>query len=245
MARIVGRYGPVKVDGASVDTVYEWTLDHEIKLEEVRNFTTPYRLRVNVNSGWTATVKCELPDVGRRVGAIAVGSWTGVEATEWTFGAECMIDEVTAQADEWKVYQVVEADWTYEATKWQATDSHEVFSSLLQAQSGAWANVAFSCPYGSGDGMINKAAISNPYGPSDEKLTIVCSGGTLSTTDTLISIVNTATAAILSGGYATPSTLQLPVGSGDSFIKKVSYKAPVGKVTLDVEFQGTGEFTFS
>lgn len=244
MGRIVRRGGTLTLNGASIDNISEWSVDITGKADEVANFSDAFKKRIHVNSGWTASIKGEIAEAGRTAGSIAVGSWAGLEVIEYTFSAECKIDDVTGQADDWQVFQCVDGDASFTADKWVESSTYEVFLDLLATQSSTpYALVAFSSPFGSGTGVIDKATVTNPSGPTKEKIDVKIGGGTLTSTDTFISYINTALTAILSGGVATPIALVTPAGGGNCFVKKVEYKAPAGKVTFSIELQGTGAFS--
>ena len=106
MATPIVGVGPVTLGGSALSNLAEWTLSLPATLAEVKALADVSRRRLFVNATWTATVKFELPTIGRNLGAIAVGGWSGIEVDEWDFEATCDLKEWEGQADLWKRYEV-------------------------------------------------------------------------------------------------------------------------------------------
>jgi len=242
MARITG-IGPITIALAPLSDVAEYSIDFDAELDEVADISDLFKTRVAVNAGWSVKISYEIATIGRTAGAISIDTWDGVEVTEYTFSAECDVKECTAQADGWKVWQAIDGDWSFDAEKWEATDSYGIFVALLAAQVGDGGVVAFSCPDASGNAYISKTAFAKPKGPSSEKITIQSGDGALTTVHALLTALKAQCTSSRTDGYATAAALVTPAGGGDVFYKKVEIKRPAGKATISLDLQGTGEFT--
>jgi len=247
MARING-IGPVSLGGVSLTNFASYDVNLEAPLEEVEDMQAPFAKRVVKAGGWKASVKFELPVIGRALtGGISIGNWNGVEVREYSFTAECKMEECTGQADLWQVFNPTRGDASFTAEKWEATDSYDVFQALLIAQATSLAAVAVSSPFGSFNGLVNKSDFTGEAKPASEKIEVQVSDGELvagssgqTQIDTLIGYIIAQCAATVSAGYTDPLALVTPKGRGNCYVAKVDMKAPEGKVTGSLDLQGTG-----
>lgn len=238
MARLVGT-GPVTLGGAALADLAKWSVDLETETEEVADLGSSFQKRVVVSGGWTAKLEFEFAEPVRNVGAISAGGWNGIEVKEWSFKAECKIEECTGAADVWQVHQCVNGDWGLEAEKWEATTSYKVFIAMLQSQVGNAALVNVNCPFGVGLGAINKGSIEASDNPLSEKLTVQSAGGSLISQNPFVAAVIQQCDNVRQYGYANPALLVTPRGQGQAFIKSVESKI-AKKWTMSVDLQGTG-----
>jgi hypothetical protein len=243
--------GPVTVQGVSVGDLSEWTLDTDAKLEEVKNIGAAVKQSIAVNYGWQGSLKCELPLTPLTLGgSLGIGSWLGVNVNEWDFELEASADEATGSLDAWRVYNCGGIDWTANAERWQASDDYREFLQLILAQetsNGTPVNVV--TPYGAGSGVLEKGAFSADGTPAKGKLTTKSAGGAFTTTEFFAGLMLAAANSFVASGYSAPTALTLgyapdkPFVSGNIILTKASYKGPVGKVEISIDFQGTGALT--
>ena len=242
---------PVTVQGVSVGDLSEWTLDTDAKLEEVKNIGVAVKQSIPVNYGWEGSLKCELPLTPLTLGgSLGIGAWTGVNVNEWDFEVEGDADEATGALDGWRIYNCSAIGWTANTERWQASDDYKEFLTLLLAQEtsqGTPVNVV--TPYGSGLGILEKGSFGADGTPAKGKLSAKSAGGAFTTNEFFAGLMQAAANGYVTSGYSAPTALTLayapdkPFVSGNVIITKASYKGPVGKVEISVDFQGTGALT--
>lgn len=244
--RIIRR-GPITVGG----TLTEWAnyaLDLPVKIAEAYDATVGYKQTAHAGVGWTATVGFEFAEVGRNLGSLSLGSYTGATFSEYTLKLECDIQEATGGDDDWQRYAVKNYGWQLDISRWQAQDAAAVFLALLATQSATpWAVVAASTPYGGGNVYISKSALSGGDKPSDETLTAVGEGaftGASEDPDGLIALLLAQLTGALASDYATPLAVDFPEGYGSAFINSLELRVPShDAVTAALELQGESIFT--
>ena len=223
---------------------YDLTIDE--KIEEVKDIDAGGTTRVIVRKSWKIKADFEMTDLTRGLtGSISAGGWDGAYASEWDFSYEMPVDECSGTADVWAVFAArTPADWAFNATKWQCSDSLDVFLVALAAQA---AEATFACPFGTGDGVLESASTEWTEEVSTEKLSVKQSDGVALTpgaeSAVLIGHINTAVAAVLADGSAAGLAVACSDGTGTAFVTKFEVKCPDGHVTGSIELQGTGEFT--
>ena len=247
MARIIDR-GPVALGTVGdPDTITSWakyTVDFNAKLSEAASAVDAYKTQLHAVSGWTGSIETEVPLIGHHAttpAALAIGTWAGLHFIDWGLTVEADIPEATGGTDEWQEFCVLKYGWNVEAKKWQASDSLDVFKSLLATQStSTHTAVAFTSPYGGGNVLLERDSIEAGTAPAQESLT--CQGtGALTSADPYIALLIGQVAESLSSGYATPLELSTQRGRGTCYLKSVKYQVPSHeKITATLELQGVG-----
>jgi len=244
--RIIRR-GPIVVGG----TLTQWAnyaLDLPVKIAEAYDATIGYKQTGHAATAWTATVGFEFMEVGRNLGTLGLGSYTGATFSEYTLRLECDIEEATGGSDDWQRWAVKNYGWQLDITRWQANEAAAVFLALLETQTDTpWAAVAATTPYGGGEAYISKSALSGGDRPSDETLTAVGKGAFTPTDedpDGLIALLLAQIADAVTNDFATPTLVDFPEGYGAAFISSMELTVPShDAVTATLELQGDGDFT--
>lgn len=245
MARITGAARTLTLAGSAIVGKSAVKPKFTSKLEEVKTTADGFQNRVYIRTGWRIAVDFEWPELSSSLGAISAGGWDGANVEEWSLDVDMALKECSAQGDVWEVHQATGADWSFKATKWQASDSLNIFRAALLAQSGS---ASISLPFGTMTGLLKDPETTWDDDVAKESIEIVCAAGPLTVGDygdTLIGYINTAIAAVQSQGYANPLAVVCSDGSGNAFIDKLSFKCPDGHVTGTVSLTGTGAFTAS
>jgi hypothetical protein len=243
--------GPVTLGSTALADYVEWGLKFDPKLEEVQHLRETTTKRLPVNVGWTGSIKFEYLQLARQLSSIAIGSWVGANVEEWTFEVEAKMEENTGPGDKWKVFNPTVIDYSLKATKWQALSDYKTFTSMLQTQANTpGSTVQATTPFGSGLCVLGPLDFTADGKPAKSEIELRPAAGTFTAVHSLVQMIMTAGTEVLTQGYATALgasfmyTAALGLGSGTCYVSKASFKAPVGKITADVELQGTGEFTF-
>jgi hypothetical protein len=245
MSRIVG-VGPLTLGGYSFGDLSSWDGNVTANLDEIKNLRAAVQDRLVKNTQWDIKVERELSVTGKDIGAMSVGSWTGVQLVEYTFKAELPMKEAEGAFDLWREFcPGATLDWSLDVTKWQATDSFEIMLAMMKSQATARVPVSIVTPYGSGLALVDKDAFGANADPADEKFSAKAKG-TLTSSDTWVSQMISTAASVMNTGAASPQACSgyiQPSGApiaGNVFLKSVEYKVPAGKVTSTLELQGTG-----
>lgn len=243
MARTTGAAKTLTLTGSAITGMTEYAPKFKESNEEVKVLTDGYTNRVIKHKGWSIEVKFELPTLSSAAGAISAGGWDGANVEEYDLDIDLKLGECTGQADAWDVYQLTGVDWKFSASKWQATDSLNIFLAAVIAQAGG---ATVTLPMGTFTGILVNSDTAWNDEVGKEKLEIVCSDGPIvagSLGATLVGYVISDIAAVISGGVATARAVVCTEGSGNAFINKLSFKCPDGHITGSLGLQGTGEFT--
>ncbi len=240
--RLIGR-GPITLDAVPLTNWADYAVDFDVTVGSPRAATVAYVPSLHANTGWTVKANFELPLIGRRATTgLSLGSYTGVLFKEHSLKLDIEVKEGTGD-DDWKRFAVDSYKWSVEVSKWEATDSYEVFLDLLRTMSESpYADLAYASNYGSGNVTITKGGFTRGGDVSQESLSLE-GAGALTSTDTLIAAALAQVTSALADGYATLSTIGLPEGTGEVMFTGVEYKIPADdKVTASVEWRGDGEF---
>lgn len=243
MARPTGAAKTLTLTGSAITGMTEYAPKFTEKNETVKVLTDGYTNRVIIRKGWSIEVKFELPTLSVSAGAIAAGGWNGVNVEEYDLDIDLKLAECSGQADTWEVHQLTEVDWKFGATKWQATDSLNIFQAALIAQA---AQATVTLPFGTFTGILTNSDTAWNDEVGKEKLEVVCSDGPIaagSELAVLVGYIIADIAAVISGGVATPRAVVCSEGSGTAFLNKLSVKCPDGHITGSLSLQGTGAFT--
>jgi hypothetical protein len=115
--------GPASLNSLQLADLVEWSLDTDCKLDEVAHLAAKTKKSIPVNYGWEGSLKMELALTPRELGgSLAIGAWSGVNVSEWSFEAELETEEATGPYDLWRIHKAGKMSWTMDAEKWQATD---------------------------------------------------------------------------------------------------------------------------
>lgn len=243
--RLIGR-GPILI-GEDPTPLIDWadyTVDFDMALGAPRSAIAPNVPSLHAHTGWTMRVNFELPVIGRRLTpGLSIGSYNGVAFQQHSLKLEIDVKEGSGGGDDWKRWAVDVYKWTVEASKWEATDSYEVFLELLRTQSGTpYAALAYESYYGSGDVIIASGNLPRGSEVSQESLSLE-GAGELSSSNALILAALAQVDGALENGYATAIPLSIPEGQGSAFFTAIEYTVPAGdKATGSVEWRGDGEF---
>ena len=248
--RFVGN-GPVALGGSQIVDVVSWEFKPEFKLDELQLLKDPSAINVPVNAGWTGSLKMEFAYTPRSLSAIAFGAWQGINVEEWGLDVEGNVEECTSPGDLWKVFQMTTFKWSMSAKKWQSTVDWRTFQTMFNNQLNAGQSVQCTTPYGNGAAYLGPLTFGADGKPASANIELRPALATFVSTNALVQHILTAANSVLQNGFATPLSLTLgynparSFGSGTCFVSKASFKGPVGKVTCDVEVQGTGTFNFA
>lgn len=243
MARPTGAAKTLTLTGSAITGMTEYAPKFTEKNEEVKVLTDGYTNRVIKHKGWAIEVKFELPTLSVSAGAISAGGWAGANVEEYDLDIDLKLGECTGQADAWDMYQLTGVDWKFSATKWQATDSLNIFQAALIAQA---AQATVTLPFGTYTGILTNSDTAWNDDVGKEKLEIVCADGPIvvgAQLAVLIGYVITDIAAVISGGVATARAVICTEGTGTAFMNKLSVKCPDGHITGSLGLQGSGAFT--
>lgn len=243
MARVTGAAKTLTLTGSAIDGMTEYAPKFTEKNEEVKVLTDGYTNRVIIRKGWSVEVKFELATLSSAAGAISAGGWNGANVEEYDLDIDVKLQDCSAQADTWATYQMTGVDWKFSASKWQATDSLNIFLAALIDQA---AEATVTLPFGTFTGILTNSDTAWNDEVGKEKLEVVCSNGPIvagTQLATLVGYIITDIAAVISGGAATARALVCSEGTGNVFINKLSVKCPDGHITGSISLQGTGAFT--
>ena len=240
--RLIGR-GPINLDDVPLVNWADYAVDFDVKVGSPRAATVAYVPSLHANTGWTMKANFELPLIGRRATTgLSIGSYTGVVFKEHSLKIEVETKEGTG-GDDWKRFAVDSYKWSVEVSKWEATDSFEVFLALLRTITATpYADLAYASNYGSGNVTITKGGFTRGGDVSQESLSLE-GAGALTSSDTLIAALLAQVTSALDDGYATLTTIGIPEGEGEAMFTSVEYKVPADdKVTATADWRGDGEF---
>jgi hypothetical protein len=242
--------GPVELAGSPLTQWADYAVDGSAEIATAYNAPVAYEQTAHRYAKWTAKVNYEVPIIGRNLPPVlSIGTWAGVLFTEYTLTFTVSVEEGTGGDDDWARYAAKVYGWKVEATRWQASDSFGVFLGLLIAQSAStWASVAFTSPFGTGNVLVNKAAFSGGSKPSQETLGCTGQGAFTNATtapspDPLVTALLAQMAGAITNSYTTPTSFEVPEGSGYGIFKTVEFKVPShDKVTKSFDLEGDGPF---
>lgn len=244
MAVLTGKGGAVSYNSTDIVGLTNWSVEITGKVKDVPALANAVKRNVVPHIDWKADCTFELPTLTKNAGAIGVGTWAGLDVTDYSFELDMTVEDVVAVFDDWHVYNPVEMNWKFTANRYETSANYAVFCALCAAQAGSLATVAVSCPFGSGTGLIDKADLKADEKAQKGSISVVPALGTApsagSQNATLFGYITAAIATVLSQHYADPLALVLPAGSGNAFLTKLSAQGTDANLKGSCSFQGTG-----